>query len=161
MLKQKQSCLVKSDYRPGLYSIVMLSKQQLTTSHKQCICHEILSSNMCKISKLFSCLSNFFAQAALWNWPQNSVWCWSFVCNPWFAWGDGLGSTQMHTCSISVYTFQTGTPESRLIIIMKSSTSQTVGSDWTTLLLKIDCCSRSEWLWSAFVSDVDLVKRWT
>ena len=59
LLKQKNPCLVKSDYRPRLHSIVMLSKQQLNTSHKQCIWHEILASNMCKISELFSCLSNF------------------------------------------------------------------------------------------------------
>ena len=37
LLKQKIHCLVKSDYRPRLHSIVMLSKQQLNTSHKQCI----------------------------------------------------------------------------------------------------------------------------
>ena len=32
----------------------MLSKQQLKTSHKQCIWHDILASNMCKIGELFS-----------------------------------------------------------------------------------------------------------
>ena len=35
MLKQKNTCFEKSDYRPRLHSIVMLSKQQLTTSHKR------------------------------------------------------------------------------------------------------------------------------
>ena len=71
-LKQRNPCLVKSDYRPRLHSIVMLSEQQLNTSHKQCIWHDILVSNMCKISELFSWLSNFFAEAALWNWPQGN-----------------------------------------------------------------------------------------
>ena len=61
LLKQKIHCLVKSDYQPRYHSIVMLSKQQLNTiSHKQCIWHDILASNMCKISELFSCLSKFF-----------------------------------------------------------------------------------------------------
>ena len=59
LLKQKNPGLIKSDYWPRLHSIVMLSKQQLhvNTSHKQCIWHEILASNMCKIGELFSCLS--------------------------------------------------------------------------------------------------------
>ena len=61
LLKRKIHCLVKSDYRPRLHSNVMLSKQQLNTSHKQCIWHEVLTSNMCKISELFLCLSKFFA----------------------------------------------------------------------------------------------------
>ena len=60
LLKQKNPCLAKLIYRPKLHSTVMLSKQQLNTSHKQCIWHEILVCNMCKISKLFSCLSKFF-----------------------------------------------------------------------------------------------------
>ena len=59
--KQQNPCLVKSDYRPRLHSIVMLSKQRLNTSHKQCIWHEILASNISKTSKLFSCLSKFCA----------------------------------------------------------------------------------------------------
>ena len=57
LLKQKNHCLVKSDCRPRLHLIVMLSKQQLNTNHKQCIWHDILASNMCKTSELFSCLS--------------------------------------------------------------------------------------------------------
>ena len=67
LLKLKNPCLVKSDYRPRLHSIVMLSEQQLNTSHNQCIWRDILASNMCKISELFSCFSKIFA---LWNWPQ-------------------------------------------------------------------------------------------
>ena len=66
LLKQKNPCLhvVKSDYRPRLHSIVMISKQQLNTSHKQCTCnwHDILASNMYKISELFSCLSKFLLE---------------------------------------------------------------------------------------------------
>ena len=62
LLKQTIHCLVKSDlFRPRLHSIVMLSKQRLNTSHKQCIWHEILASNMCKMSELFSCLRKLFA----------------------------------------------------------------------------------------------------
>ena len=38
----------------------MLSKQQLNTSYKQCVWHEILSYNMCKITKLLSCLRTNF-----------------------------------------------------------------------------------------------------
>ena len=61
LLKQKNPCLVKSDYQPRLHSIAMLSKQQLNTTHKQCIWHDIFASKMWKISELFSCLSKFFA----------------------------------------------------------------------------------------------------
>ena len=61
LVKQKIHCLVKSDYRPRLHSKVMLSKQQLNTSHKQCLWHDILASNMCKISELFLCLRKFVA----------------------------------------------------------------------------------------------------
>ena len=46
LLKQKKNiCLVKSDYQLRLHSIVMLSKQQLNISQKQCTCHEIFASN--------------------------------------------------------------------------------------------------------------------
>ena len=60
LLKQQNPYLVKSDNRQRLHSIVILSKQQLNTSHKQCIRHEILASNVCKISELFFVLKLFF-----------------------------------------------------------------------------------------------------
>ena len=57
LLKQKHPCLVKSEYRPRLNSIVMLSKQQINTSHKQYIWHDIWPVTCVK---LFSCLSKLF-----------------------------------------------------------------------------------------------------
>ena len=67
LLKQKKPCLVKSDNRPRLHSIVMLRKQHLNTSQKQCLWHVILASNMCKISKLFSCLSISISFFEIWR----------------------------------------------------------------------------------------------
>ena len=63
LLKAKKSLLGKIRLltKPRLHPIVMLSKQQPNTSHKQCIWHDIFASNMWKINKLFSCLSKFDA----------------------------------------------------------------------------------------------------
>ena len=54
--KAKKSLLCKIRLPAKTQLNCMRSKQQLNTSHKQCIWYEILASNMCKISKLFSCL---------------------------------------------------------------------------------------------------------
>ena len=88
LLKQKNHCLVKSDYRPRLHSVGMLSKQQLNTSHKQSMLHEILASNMCKISELFSCLSNFILLKQLyeigpWGSNRNKDWFQKHLVSSW------------------------------------------------------------------------------
>ena len=65
---KKNPCLVKSDYRPRLHSIVVLSNQQLNTSHKQWIWHDIFGQWPVKNKIAIFVLSKFVAQAALWNW---------------------------------------------------------------------------------------------